>query len=64
MDRGKNVPPKGSKTKPFSGDFIALGGPKGRAEPVDVKKPPASTSAVPAKSTPAPIRYDNTNSGM
>jgi hypothetical protein len=54
MDRGKNVPPKGSKTKPFSGDFIALGGPKGRAEPVDVKKPSASIS-VPAKSTPPPV---------
>ena len=53
MDRAKNVPPKGSnKTKPFSGDFIALGGPKqSRVEAVDVKKP----SAVPAKPTPAPV---------
>ena len=55
MDRGKNLPPKSSKSKPlgFSGDFIALGPKQSRAEPTDVKKPQSSTSGVPSKPTPA-----------
>lgn len=56
MDRGKNLPPKGSKPKPlgFSGDFIALGPKQSRGEPADVKKPPtSSTSSGPSKPTPA-----------
>lgn len=57
MDRGKNLPPKSSKSKPlgFSGDFIALGPKQSRVEPVDVKKPTASTSSGPTKPTPAPL---------
>lgn len=53
MDRGKNIPPKGSKSKPlgFSGDFIALGPSKAaRPEAGEGNKPggskPVASSAV------------------
>ena len=56
MDRGKNLPSKGSKVKPpaFAGDFIALGPKQGRPELADVKKP-SPTSAGPSKSSPSPV---------
>ena len=56
MDRGKNLPAKGSKAKPlgFSGDYIALGSKQSRSELVDIKTKSSTSSSV-AGVTPIPI---------
>ncbi|XP_045031439.1 integrator complex subunit 1 [Daphnia magna] len=57
MERGKNLPPKNTKSKPlgFSGDFIALGPKQSRAETVDAKKSASSTSGGPSKPIQTPL---------